>query len=360
MFLTIEIRGAAQTVRRRDGEEVSDPVLEFDEGEEMPAPMIVARLDHQRLDKDGYVQQQESVFDREIGPFQDLRVVGSAAGAFTGDSSEQTSDGYRPRERQETPFEGEGELLHLVRESPRRFLRRLRAEAAVRGKVTVRFIEPLEAGRAIADFTVEGNLLVVSARLEVARALGGALGAKSQGVRGLAGFEIELEAKLRGDGDLDDVLGEVRVRGLDLGAKEQRLLSRLARVMRRVVDGGGDSEARRHRVTRILHTWLREHPIWAVALLERLFCDLEHLPLNPSVRQQRADRGGPTLDDILSGNREPGTDELRLDAPPPPGLEWIDDHHMRVVTGNPKRSAFADRELARLACVLPVLLESLQ
>jgi len=255
---------------------------------------------------------------------------------------------------------GEGDLLHLALDRPRQFLRQLHAEATRRGEVTVRFLRPLDVGRAVLDFHVAKGHLTVCAKLEVARALGGALGAKSQNVRGLAGFDLELEGKLRSDGDVDEVLGEAKGRGLSLDPREARMMARLARVVRRVVDDGSASTARRKRLSRILRTWLREHPIWAVALLEHLLEDLEHLPLDPSVRQRRAERGGPTLDDILFGVREPGTDEIRLDMPPPPSLTWIDDHEARVVTARPEHTAGANVELRRLACVVPVLLECLE
>lgn len=364
MFVTIEIRGAQQTVRRRNGEEVSDPVLELDEGCEPERPVVLARLDQQRIDRDGYVDTLDRMVDQHMGPLQDLRVVGSAAGTFTGDSSDDAEDQGIPwRERTDHGLGSDGELLRLALERPRRLLRRLHAESARRGRVGVRFLRGLDSGRAIAELSVERGVLVASARLEVARALGGAMGARAQRMKGLAGFELDLEAKLRPDGDLDDVLADVRVRGLDLDTREERMMGRLAGVVRRVVDDGLGVRASRKRLTRILRTWMREHPIWAVALLERLFEDLEHLPITPSVRhireERRRDLGGPTLGEILAGVKEPGTEELTLDNPPPPSVEWIDDATPRVVVSPARKSALAAAELSRLACVIPVLLEAL-
>ncbi len=366
MFISIEIRGAAQTVRRRNGEEVSDPITDFEDGEEAPRPVMMARVDLQRINRDGYLEGPRSSVEAHAAPQQDMRVVGSTGGTFTDQGCEDGDDNSQHaahRERAERGAPTQGELLRLATSRPRRFLRRLHAESRRRGRVTVQFVRPLNTGRAIFEISVDKGQVLAKARVEVARALGGALGAKAQRVKGLARFELEMEASLRSNGDLDRVSGDWRVQGLKLDPREDRLLDRLANTVTRVVDSGTRQGRRQSRLTKILGTWLREHPIWAVALTDRLLNQLEGLSINPSVRQRKKehkrDRGGPTFDDILNGHSEPQTAEFLLDAVPAPSLRWLDDHTAQLNSSDLQEVALADTELSRLACIIPVLLDIL-
>lgn len=364
MFVSVEIRGAAQTVRRRNGEEVSEPVTEQEEGLEPAAPVSVARVDLQRINRDGFLDVPRGSLEGRMEPQPDMRVVGSAAGTFTDkgwddDDDEPPQSSHRERSERRSPTQGE--LLRLALSRPRRLLRRLHAESRRRGRVTVRFTRPLRTGRAIFEVTVDRGQVIASAKVEVARTVGGSLDAKAQHAKGLARFEIELEGSLRGNGDVENIRADWRVRDLDLAASEERQMERLGRTVARVADNKLDRA--KARLTRVLGTWLKAHPMWALALMDRVLRDLGALALAPSVRQKRADRrrerGGPTFDDIVNGASEPATAELVLDAAPSVTLRWLDDRTPQFITSERPTWPEAEREWARLRCLVPVVLEGL-
>lgn len=367
MYITIDIRGAARTSRHRSGEEVSDPDVEFEGGDEGPAPVLVVRLDQKRVDRDGYLDHARGSLESWAEPQQDMRIIGSTGGAFSGqsgDESEEDTSHAHARAHPDRAVPTQGELLRLATSRPRRFLKRLHAESKHRGKITVRFERALAAGRAVFEITVCRGKVTAAARFEVANALGGAMGARAQRLKGLARFEVEGEATLRPNGDLERLTGDWKTRGLELDPREEELIERLARTVARVVDKGCISSSAKRRLGRILQDTLREHPIWAVALLDRLLANVSALPLHPSLRQlreeHRRDRGGFTLEDILSESCEPATAELLLNIPAaPPSLKWSDDQTSRIVACDSETSAQAQLELTRLACVIPVLLDIL-
>ncbi len=368
MYITIDIRGAARTSRHRNGEEVSDPDIEFEGGDEGPAPVLLVRLDQKQVDRDGYVDHPLSSLEALAEPLQDMHVIGSAGGAFGGQNWDESDEDPHQAHAHGHPDRGaptQGELLRLATSRPRRFLKRLHAESKRRGQITVRFERALESGRAVFEITVCRGKVQAAARFEVAKALGGAMGARAQRLKGLSRFEVEGEAVLRPNGDLDRLTGDWKTRGLELEPREDELIERLARTVARVVDKGCINSSSKRRLGRILQDVLREHPIWAVALLDRLLTNLSALPLHPSLRQLRAehrrDRGGFTLDDILSETCEPATAELLVDIPdaPPPSLKWSDDQTSRIVAADTETSAQAQLELTRLACIVPVLLDIL-
>lgn len=339
MFLTVEIRGCARLVRQRQGEEVSDPIADFEDGSEPDRPVVVGLFDLGRMVREGYAQR---ILETRGERLPDPRVVSGASATFTGGGGEQREDGEpdlrdrpkRPHERLGVP--DQGELLRMALERPRRLLRRLYAESRRRGPLTLRFVRPLESGRALVDVTVDGPKFAALGRLEL-----------GVGDAHPAALHLSIEAELRPTGDLEGVCVHWQTLG---PTGDAPVLARLGRVVSRLCRRPG----RREVVTRLLRTWLHAQPGWAVAVAEQLLLRPTALPRVPSPAQTDRARGGPTLADILEGVEVGASDERA-----PPSLRWRDDRRADVWLEGRRTDREADLELAALMTGAAALLDAL-
>ncbi|MCA9552805.1 MAG: hypothetical protein KC933_22415, partial [Myxococcales bacterium] len=292
MFLTVEIRGAARLVRHSQGEDVSDPVADYECSEAPERPVVVARFDLGRMVREGY--REAPVLEARGQRLPDPRVVAGTSATFTGGGSAQDGDdeGGDLRDRPKKVHErlgvpDQGQLLRMAQERPRRLLRRLYAESRRRGPLTLRFVRPLVSGRALVDISVDGPALHAVARLELS---GPATTAEAL-VPPMA-LVVEVDAELRPTGDLDDIRTQLRGPSF-AGGLQADVATRLGAVVTRLCRRPN----RRGAVTRLLRTWLQPEPRWAVAVAEQLLAAPETLPLTAG--HDAPARPSLTLTDIL-------------------------------------------------------------
>ncbi len=319
MFLTIQIRGPVQLVRRRTGEEVSNPILEFEDG--------------------GAHEDFDTTFDmrhRVIGPnptdleslevASELEVDGTdeqliaATSAFSGqDHSDQQRDLQSHQEHRRRA--GLDRPLKL-----RRLLSRMHELSMLSRPVKQTFVQHLDTGKA------EATLCVWRGELTIAASIRSFTAGASHRVRGSmavgAGARLQGEGLLAPDGSIDRLRLDVMLDRLPaLGPLEQAELSRLKTTLIEIGEPGA-RDAHQARAANAHFAPARRRPELPLLLLVALLDDLEQRAMGLLGGARPASTATMvTLHDLLASATEThrtSTQEVDLEAQT--RLTWFDDN----------------------------------
>ncbi|MEL7367392.1 MAG: hypothetical protein AAFN74_00660, partial [Myxococcota bacterium] len=317
MFISVQIRGPTTLVRRRTGEEVSNPVMEFEDGGGHEDHSSRFDLRHRVIDPNlTDLEAFELPADFDVLGIEE-RLVAAA------NSSKSHSEGEQRDLESENETRRRAELDRPL--ELRRLLSQMHELSMLARPAKHTFIKRMDNGLARA------TLRVWRGRLNIGASIQSFQGVASHLAR--AGSARPAVARLRGEGNLDPD-GTIHRLRLDveldalpqLGPLEQAELDRLKTMFVRLHAAGMAEDEHRE--------WLKRHiasterrPELPLMLLVDFITDLERRAFGLLDTPKQAKKVALTLNDVLEQGDDPRASVTqKIDRSTETRLIWIDDH----------------------------------
>ena len=316
MFISVHIRGPVQLVRRRTGEEVSNPIHEFEDGGIYDDHSAEFDLRHRIIDRTPIqLEPADLHVDLEIEASDEKLVA--ATGAFSRDSNQERRDLEQERDRR-------GDLNQPF--GLRRMLSKLYELSMLARPAKHTFVQHMDNGIAKATFRVWRGTLTIGASVQTFDGMTSHLTRGEDGHR--TGARLRGVGQVNPDGSIDDLRLDVQLDELPtLGPLEQAELARLKGSFIRTHENGMAADTERA-WSEAHHASARRRPDMPLMLLVTLLNDLE--------RQAMGLLGGATptttlasitLHDVLdTAEATDGKTERDADLHEQTRLTWLDEN----------------------------------